>query len=307
MAEDLHELVRQLKAELEWALRVGLEPMDASRKPKVVVRDVEPYEPPPPVVDRSAPADANEMSTATAPMATPRVAAPVETPKVADPTAEPASGPPAVPASREGPSMAPAAREEAEALRAARTLPTVREVLGDCTRCKLHGGRRQIVFGVGNEHAEIMFVGEGPGADEDRQGEPFVGKAGQLLTRIIENGMGMARSDVYIANIVKCRPPNNRDPEPDEVEACEPFLAAQIRVIEPKVIITLGKYASQTLLRTSTPITRLRGTWSEYLGIPVMPTYHPAYLLRNPSEKRPVWQDIQEVLKWLGRPVPRRG
>jgi DNA polymerase len=152
-----------------------------------------------------------------------------------------------------------------------------------------------------------MFVGEGPGADEDRQGEPFVGKAGQLLTRIIEAGMGMKRSEVYIANTVKCRPPQNRDPEADEIEACEPFLAAQIASIRPKVIVTLGRHASLTLLKTTTPITRLRGRWNAYAGIPVMPTYHPAYLLRNPAEKRFVWEDIQEVLKRLGRPIPKRG
>jgi DNA polymerase len=281
MAEDLHDLVRQLKAELEWALRVGVEPAEAPRK--VVVRDVAPYDP-----------------GAEARAAPPSVELEPESPPT--PTA-PALGPSPIESS---PSSPPALDADARAaIRAAPTLAVVRDVLGDCTRCGLHAGRRQIVFGVGNEQAEIMFIGEGPGADEDRRGEPFVGKAGQLLTRIIENGMGMSRSDVYIANIVKCRPPNNRDPQPDEVEACEPFLAAQIRVIAPKVIITLGKYASQTLLRTSTPITRLRGTWSEYLGTPVMPTYHPAYLLRNPAEKRPVWEDIQEVLKWLGRPLPR--
>ncbi|MEQ9499996.1 MAG: uracil-DNA glycosylase [Deltaproteobacteria bacterium] len=180
-------------------------------------------------------------------------------------------------------------------------------MLGDCTRCKLHGqGRRQIVFGVGNPRADIMFVGEGPGAEEDRRGEPFVGKAGQLLTRIIEGGMGLRRDDVYIANIVKCRPPKNRDPEPDEVEACEPFLKAQIRVVQPKVIIALGRYAAQTILRERTPITRMRGQWREYEGIPLMPTYHPAYLLRNPAEKRPVWQDIQAVLQRLGLEIPQR-
>lgn len=149
-----------------------------------------------------------------------------------------------------------------------------------------------------------MFVGEGPGADEDRKGEPFVGKAGQLLTRIIQNGMQLRREDVYIANIVKCRPPRNRNPEPEEVEACEPFLKAQIRIIQPKVLVALGKYAAQTLLQTSTPITRLRGRWREYDGIPLMPTYHPAYLLRNPAEKRPVWEDIQEVMQRVGLPVP---
>ena len=168
-------------------------------------------------------------------------------------------------------------------------------------------GRKKIVFGVGPENAEVMFVGEGPGADEDRIGEPFVGAAGQLLTKIIEGGMGMPRSEVYIANIVKCRPPRNRNPEPDEVESCEPFLKAQIAVIRPRVVVALGKYAAQTLLRESTPITRLRGKWREYEGIPLMPTFHPAYLLRNPAEKRPVWEDIQSVLKFLGRPVPRRG
>jgi DNA polymerase len=188
------------------------------------------------------------------------------------------------------------------------SLQEVREDLGDCTRCKLHSqGRTQIVFGVGSPTAELMFIGEGPGADEDRLGEPFVGKAGQLLTKIIEAGMGMQRGEVYIANIVKCRPPQNRDPEPDEVEACEPFLKAQIRSIGPKVIIALGKYAAQTLLRTQTPITRLRGRWNEYDGIAVMPTYHPAYLLRNPAEKRAVWEDIQEVLKRMGRTLPERG
>lgn len=188
------------------------------------------------------------------------------------------------------------------------SLEQIREVIGDCTRCKLsRQGRTQVVFGVGNPKAEVMFIGEGPGADEDRQGEPFVGKAGQLLTRIIEGGMGVPRSDVYIANVVKCRPPNNRDPEPDEVDQCEPFLRAQITSIEPKVIITLGRHAAHALLSTNAPITRLRGRWTTYAGIPVMPTYHPAYLLRNPEEKRAVWEDIQEVLRKLGRPIPKKG
>ncbi|MCK6552586.1 uracil-DNA glycosylase, partial [Myxococcota bacterium] len=182
----------------------------------------------------------------------------------------------------------------------------IKELIGPaCDRCKLARlGRSQVVFGVGNPTAELMFVGEGPGGDEDRIGEPFVGKAGQLLTKIIEAGMGIPRGDVYIANIVKCRPPNNRDPEPDEVEQCEPFLHAQIAAVQPKVIIALGRYAAQTLLRSTTPITRLRGKWAAYQQIPVMPTYHPAYLLRNPEEKRAVWEDVQEVLKKLGRPVP---
>ncbi|MBX2812974.1 MAG: uracil-DNA glycosylase [Myxococcales bacterium] len=186
------------------------------------------------------------------------------------------------------------------ALQSARGLEQVREILGDCERCKLHrAGRTKIVFGVGNPHAELMFVGEGPGRQEDRMGEPFVGDAGQLLTRIIERGMGLERAQVYIANIVKCRPPNNRDPMPDEVEACEPFLKAQIHQIQPKVIIALGKYAAQTLLRSRMPISRLRGKWATYEGIDLMPTFHPAYLLRNPQEKRPVWEDVQSVMKCL--------
>ncbi len=190
-------------------------------------------------------------------------------------------------------------------LAACTSLEGVREILGPCTRCKLHGlGRKQIVFGTGNPQAELMFVGEGPGAEEDRRGEPFVGKAGALLTRIIEKGMGLQREDVYIANIVKCRPPKNRDPEADEVAACEPFLLAQVNAIRPRVLVTLGRYAGQSLLKTTTPITRLRGTWCAYNGIPVMPTFHPAYLLRNPAEKRKVWEDVQAVLEKLGRALP---
>jgi uracil-DNA glycosylase family 4 len=179
--------------------------------------------------------------------------------------------------------------------RVVETLQVVREDLGDCTRCKLHGlGRRQIVFGVGNANADLMFVGEAPGADEDVQGEPFVGRAGQLLTKIIE-AIGLRREDVYIANVIKCRPPNNRNPEPDEVEQCEPFLFRQIDTIRPKVIVALGKFAAQSLLRTTDPITRLRGREFKYRDAILMPTYHPAYLLRTPSAKREVWEDMKRV------------
>ncbi len=184
-------------------------------------------------------------------------------------------------------------------------LAEVRAVLGDCTRCPLHRGRTNLVFGVGDPDARLMFIGEGPGRDEDLQGEPFVGRAGQLLTRMIA-AMGLRRADVYIANIVKCRPPRNRDPEPPEVEACEPFLKAQIRAIQPDVIVTLGKYAAQTLLQVQTPITRMRGQWREYEGIALMPTFHPAYLLRNPAEKRPVWDDLQDVMRRLDLPLPKK-
>jgi uracil-DNA glycosylase len=181
-------------------------------------------------------------------------------------------------------------------------LAAIRENLGDCTRCKLHRlGRRQIVFGVGNPDADLMFVGEGPGADEDIQGEPFVGRAGQLLTKIIES-IDLRREDVYIANVIKCRPPNNRNPEPDEVEQCEPFLFRQIDTIKPKVIVALGKFAAQSLLRTTDPITRLRGREYKYRDAILMPTYHPAYLLRTPSAKREVWEDMKRVRAILQGP-----
>jgi DNA polymerase len=169
------------------------------------------------------------------------------------------------------------------------------EIGPQCTRCKLHTlGRRQVVFGVGNPNAGLMFVGEAPGGDEDIQGEPFVGRAGQLLTKIIE-AIGMTRGDVYIANVIKCRPPNNRNPEPDEVERCEPFLFRQIDVVKPKVIVALGKFAAQCLLRTADPITRIRGREYKYRSAILLPTYHPAYLLRNPSAKREVWEDMKRV------------
>jgi DNA polymerase len=185
-------------------------------------------------------------------------------------------------------------------------LGELRAFIGDCKRCKLAPGRTNLVFGVGNPKAELMFVGEGPGADEDARGEPFVGRAGQLLTDIIERGMGMRRGDVYICNVVKCRPPGNRNPEPDEVAACEPFLMRQIDLIRPPVIVGLGTFAVQALLKVKTPISRLRGVWHEVRGARLMPTFHPAYLLRNPADKRLVWADIQEVMRVLGKPIPRR-
>lgn len=175
------------------------------------------------------------------------------------------------------------------------TLEGVREIIGDCQRCKLAPGRRHIVFGVGNPSARLMFVGEAPGADEDRQGEPFVGRAGQLLTRIIETMFDLKRKDVYIANIIKCRPPRNRDPEADEVEACEGFLFEQIRLISPRIVVALGRCAAQTLLRTETPISRLRGKFYEYRGTLLFPTFHPSYLLRNPAKKREVFYDMKAV------------
>ena len=184
------------------------------------------------------------------------------------------------------------------------TLELIRADIGDCTRCKLHTlGRTQIVFGTGNPHAELMFVGEAPGADEDEQGVPFIGRAGQLLTKIIE-AIELTREDVYIANVIKCRPPQNRNPEPDEVAQCEPFLFRQIDLIHPKVIVALGKFAAQCLLRTTEPITKLRGREFAYRDAVLMPTYHPAYLLRNPSAKREVWEDMKRVRVLLEQARP---
>jgi uracil-DNA glycosylase family 4 len=180
-----------------------------------------------------------------------------------------------------------------------RTLEELRDHIGDCRRCKLWSGRTHLVFGVGNPRAEVMFVGEGPGKDEDLKGEPFVGRAGQLLTDIITKGMGMRREDVYIANVVKCRPPENRNPEPDEVESCEPFLKKQIELVRPKVIVALGKFAVQSLLQSNQAISRLRGEWRDYQGVKLMPTFHPAYLLRNPGDKKLVWEDIKKVIQEL--------
>jgi DNA polymerase len=189
----------------------------------------------------------------------------------------------------------------------AQTLEEIREEIGDCTHCKLHTGRKNIVFGEGNPKAVIVFVGEGPGFEEDQQGRPFVGEAGQLLTDIIEKGMKIKRAEVYICNIVKCRPPGNRNPEPDEVESCIGFVKKQIRAINPKVIVTLGNVPTQNLLGTKQGITKIRGTWQTYEGIPVMPTFHPAYLLRSPGEKGKVWSDIKLVLEKLGMRIEKQG
>jgi DNA polymerase len=191
------------------------------------------------------------------------------------------------------------ARSEAEALAA------IREDIGDCTRCKLHAqGRTQIVFGVGNPHADLMFVGEAPGADEDVQGVPFVGRAGQLLTKMIE-AMGLSRDDVYIANVLKCRPPGNRNPEPDEIATCEPFLFRQLDSVQPKVVIALGAFAARTLLKTDAPISRLRGRVFDYRGgARLIPTFHPSFLLRSPGYKREAWEDLKTALSLLGRPIP---
>ena len=183
-------------------------------------------------------------------------------------------------------------------------LAAIREDIGDCTRCKLHTqGRKQIVFGVGNQNADLMFVGEAPGADEDAQGVPFVGRAGQLLTKMIE-AMGLSRDEVYIANVLKCRPPGNRNPEPDEIATCEPFLFRQLASIEPKVVIALGAFAARTLLKTDVPISRLRGRVFDYRGAKLIPTFHPSFLLRSPGYKREAWEDLKKALSLLDRELP---
>jgi uracil-DNA glycosylase len=203
------------------------------------------------------------------------------------------------PAQRAAGSLFDAPADEAPARDPADQLPDIRADIGDCTRCKLHGlGRRQIVFGVGNPRARLMFVGEAPGRDEDEQGEPFVGRAGQLLTKIIQ-AMGLQRSDVYIANVIKCRPPENRNPEPDEVATCEPFLFRQIDAIRPQVIVALGTFAVRTLLQTQAPISRLRGRVYPFRGAQLVPTFHPAFLLRNPESKKDTWEDMKVVMGLL--------
>lgn len=186
-------------------------------------------------------------------------------------------------------------------------LRVIREDIGDCTRCRLHKqGRKQIVFGVGNPKADLMFIGEAPGADEDIQGEPFVGRAGQLLTNMIK-AMGLSREDVYIANIIKCRPPGNRTPERDECETCSPFLMRQISVVGPKVIVALGAVAAKTLLAINSSMGELRGRWYDFRGTKLAVTYHPAFLLRDPRQKKETWKDLQMVMRELGLPMPTKG
>ena len=213
------------------------------------------------------------------------------------------------PAKKSSRPFAPAVSEASLFDRAERivndTLPRIREDIGDCTRCKLHKARTNIVFGVGNPKADLVFVGEGPGHDEDIQGEPFVGRAGKLLTQMIE-AMSLRRQDVYICNVVKCRPPENRLPEKDEIATCSPFLLRQLGVIQPKVICCLGACAAQTLLQTNQGISKFRGEWLDFHGSKLIATYHPAYLLRNPNAKSEVWKDLQKIMALLGLQPKKR-
>jgi DNA polymerase len=206
----------------------------------------------------------------------------------------------------ENSSLATSPKPEANIQDPARALQIIREDIGDCTRCKLHKqGRKQIVFGVGNPKADLMFIGEAPGADEDMKGEPFVGRAGQLLTNMIK-AMGLSREEVYIANIIKCRPPGNRMPERDECETCSPFLMRQIAMVKPKAIVALGAVAAKTLLAINAPMSEFRGHWYDFRGTKLAVTYHPAFLLRDPRQKKETWKDLQMVMRELGMAIPTK-
>jgi uracil-DNA glycosylase family 4 len=279
VADDLTTAIEFLRRDVEQG--VDLLPVFRGdlAKSSVVAATVQPdVEPVPVPVAAPVSAPVLEAVAVAAPVAEPVLAAALPVPPVAAP---------------DNPLVETAVAVAAD-------LAALREVMGNCTRCKLSGGRQNIVFGVGNPQADLFFVGEAPGEQEDEEGVPFVGKAGQLLTDIIEKGIGISRSDVYIANVVKCRPPQDRDPEGDEIVACDPFLARQIELVNPKVIVTLGAFATKALLRRSESITSLRGKWDVYKNYPVMPTFHPAYLLRTGSKKRDVWKDIQEVMLKAG-------
>ena len=280
LASEFQYLARSLRAQLEWARDCG-----TLGVPSVPLVEAAPEAP---AVAPQPRAPSFERQ-ANAPAAVPSAVAAAPAPARAEPP--PARAPIAVPADAEG--------------RRARLTVLAEEVRG-CTRCVLHAERTQTVFARGTGSAGLCFVGEGPGADEDAQGYPFVGAAGQLLDRMIE-AMGLTRDEVYVCNIVKCRPPKNRKPEPDEMAACKPYLEEQLELVQPQVLVALGATAVQGLLGTTEGITRLRGKWKLYRGrIPVMPTFHPAYLLRTPGAKREVWDDLQAVLRQMGRAVPER-
>lgn len=198
--------------------------------------------------------------------------------------------------------LLPVAEPHAQAA-AGETLDDIRSELGECVRCQLGSQRTNLVFGVGNPRARLVFIGEAPGREEDLKGEPFVGEAGQLLTKIIQ-AMGFARDEVYICNVLKCRPPGNRNPHHEEIEQCAPFMLRQVRAIAPEAVVALGTFAAQTLLATKEPISRLRGRFHDYHGIPLMPTFHPAFLVRNPERKREVWADMKQVMALMGKDVP---
>ena len=284
---ELASLVAAFRARLDWEQGHGSRHVRAAPSPRLGL----PPEPEPdPIVAATAVAPAPAAPAPTAP----------------SPHVEPGPPPPPpsrAPAAPAGP-LEPAPSVAAAGDRRAR-LEHLRAELGECHRCRLGDTRRNLVFGVGDPEAQLMVVGEGPGRDEDLQGEPFVGAAGQLLTKMLE-AMGLGRDDVYIANIIKCRPPQNRDPAPDEIAACERFLQQQVEIISPRIILAMGNFAAKTLLRTEVGITRLRGRFHAYQGIPLMPTFHPAYLLRNADGKRPAWEDLKQVMAEMDRLGLRR-
>lgn len=275
---ELIELVRSARAWVEWVHHSGADLL--ARAPK---RRREATDAPDPSPAAASPAAAHAAPT----HAAPTQAAPAHA-RAAAPAAAPAATP-------------KLSREERS-----QRLAVLAEEVKSCTKCRLHESRTNTAFSRGSEDAELVFVGEGPGAEEDRQGLPFVGPAGQLLDKMIA-AMGYQRDEVYIANIVKCRPPNNRKPEPDEMEACMPYLQEQLELVSPKAMVALGGTGVQGLIGTRMGITRMRGTWKVYRGrIPLMPTFHPAYLLRSPEKKRDVWNDLKEVMRKLGKEPPKK-
>jgi uracil-DNA glycosylase family 4 len=293
------QLEEQVKDWLRYGEDLGLAPYYRDRPPLHAIAEAA----------FAMPRESHNVATSSAVSASVPVAMAAAAPGRASGTSinvalSPSASPKPAPASTILPAAAPSLFEAMDRI-AGDTLPRIREDIGDCTRCKLHKGRTKIVFGTGNANADLMFVGEGPGRDEDLSGEPFVGRAGKLLTDMIK-AMGLQREDVYIANVVKCRPPENRLPEKDEITTCSPFLMRQIDVIKPKVICTLGSCSAQTLLETAQGISKLRGEWFDFRGAKLMPTYHPAYLLRNPAAKPEVWKDLQKVMAVLGLQPKKR-
>jgi uracil-DNA glycosylase family 4 len=275
--DELRFLVRQMRAYLEALQAWGVRHVPGDRVPAL-------RSPAPGLSHSGVPVTHRSAEASGAPMAS----------AARSPSPSSSSPPPSPPETREA--LSPPERPADPLSRL--SLAELEAVAKQCTQCRLHRGRTHVVFGVGNPHAELMFAGEAPGRDEDQQGEPFVGRAGQLLTRIIE-AIGMKRQDVYIANVIKCRPPNNRNPEEDEIARCEPYLIRQIELVKPRLIVALGTFAAQTLLKTRLPISQLRGRFHTYQGVKLMPTFHPAFLLRNPERKRAVWEDMQAVQREL--------
>ena len=295
-ARSESQLEEQVKDWLRYGEDLGLAPFYRDRPPLHAIAEAAPTR-----VESHTAATSSDFSAAV--RAAMAAAAPGRAP-AAPINVVPSAPQKSAPAATILPATAPSLFEAIERI-AGDTLPRIREDIGDCTRCKLHKGRTKIVFGTGNPNADLMFVGEGPGRDEDLSGEPFVGRAGKLLTDMIK-AMGLQRENVYIANVVKCRPPENRLPEKDEITTCSPFLMRQIDAIKPKVICTLGSCSAQTLLQTALGISKLRGEWFDFRGTKLMPTYHPAYLLRNPGAKPEVWKDLQKVMAVLGLQPKKR-